>query len=291
MTPAGQPGPEAGRERGRDPGPASGDGTRLRIVGYNVRDLLGDRDALAHVVRVCDPDILCLQEAPRRLWSLWRTARLARETGLRQVTGGRGSGGTAVLVHPRLDVVAKEQGRLPVAHWWTRTRGYALARLRLPHGADVAVCSLHLPLHADERVEHIKRVRARLEALAGGSIIVSADLNEAPGGPSWTAFDDLCRDAVEVSRDDAVEAHRPDVRDLPTYPARAPRHRIDGVLVSPGVRVLALRPAGADDGLTADDLVAASDHLPLVADLAVVSAGRPRTNRFVAGSPSDNRAM
>ena len=256
---------------------------RWRLVGYNVRDLLGDHDAVAHVVRACRPDVLCLQEAPRRPGTLRRTARLARETGLRQVTGGRGSGGTAVLVHPRLEVVAKEQGRLPVAHWWTRTRGYALARVRLPQGADVTVCSLHLPLHADERVEHINRVRARLEALAEGSVVVSADLNEPPGGPSWRAFDGLCRDAVEVSRDDAVQAHRPDVRDLPTYPARAPRHRIDGVLVSPGVRVLALRPAGAVDGLTAVDLTAASDHLPLVADLAVVGAGRPRTNRFVAG--------
>ena len=261
MTSDGGPAPTS------EDGPDGTDASQLRLVGYNVRDLLGDHDAVAHVIRVCRPDVLCLQEAPRRPGTLRRTARLARETGLRQVTGGQGSGGTAVLVHPRLDVVAAEADRLPVAHWWTRTRGYALARVRLPDGAELAVCSVHLPLHAEERLEHMGRVRTRLEAEAQGPVVVSADLNEPPGGPSWTAFGDLCRDAVEVRRGGPVS-------DLPTYPARAPRLRIDGVLVSPGVRVLALRPAGADLGLTAADLAAASDHLPLVADLAVAPSAR-----------------
>jgi endonuclease/exonuclease/phosphatase family metal-dependent hydrolase len=235
--------------------------SRLRVVGYNVRDLLDDRDAVAHVVRSCRPDVLCLQEAPRRPGTLRRTVRLARETGLRQVSGGRSSGGTAVLVSPRLDVLTAAAARLPVAHWWTRTRGYALAELRLPDGAEVTVVSVHLPLDVADRVDHGARVRERVAGLADRPLVVSGDLNEEPGGPSWDAFGDLCRDAVELGVDD------PAVVDAPTYPARSPHRRIDAVLVSPGVRVLALRPAGAADGLTHADLVAASDHLPLVADL------------------------
>jgi len=246
-----------------DDGPAPGHAARFRLVGYNVRDLRGDLDAVAHVLRVCRPDVLCLQEAPRRPGGLHRTRRLARETGLRLVAGGRGSGGTAVLVHPRVEVLAAQERRLPVERWWTRTRGYVLARLRLPGGAELTVCSVHLGLSADQRRDHVRRVGARLAS--GGAVVVSADLNERPGGPSWTALGGVCRDAVEVGEgNDAVS-------DLPTYPARAPRWRIDAVLVSPDVRVLALAPGAADQPLTASDLVAASDHLPLVADLAVAS--------------------
>jgi endonuclease/exonuclease/phosphatase family metal-dependent hydrolase len=230
-------------------------------VGYNVRDLLDDRDAVAHVVRSCRPDVLCLQEAPRRPGTLWRTARLARETALRHVAGGRGSGGTAVLVSPRLDVVEAEVARLPVAHWWTRTRGYALAALRLPEGPELTVVSVHLPLDPADRVDHGGRVGARVAGLGGRPLVVSGDLNEEPGGPSWASFGDLCRDAVEL------DGGNPAVQDGPTYPARSPHRRIDAVLVSPGVRVLALGPAGAAEGLSHADLVAASDHLPLVADL------------------------
>src|SRR5690349_6566512 len=122
-------------------GPTSDGEARLRLVGYNVRDLRGDRAAVARVVRSLRPDVVCLQEAPRRRGTLHRTAALARATGLRRVAGGRGSGGTAVLVGPRVRVVDAEAARLPVPHWWTRTRGYAAAVLRLADGTELAVAS------------------------------------------------------------------------------------------------------------------------------------------------------
>jgi endonuclease/exonuclease/phosphatase family metal-dependent hydrolase len=246
---------------GRSPASGIGGGSRLRVVGYNVRDLLGDQAAVARVVRACRPDVLCLQEAPRRPGTLHRTARLVRDTGLRLVAGGRRSGGTAVLAAAWLDVVTADVIRLPVAHLWTRRRGYAVAQVRLPDGAQLTVASVHLPLGPADRVDHSNRVRAHLEELAAGPVVVCGDLNEPPDGPSWTALGPLVRDPV------ATHPADPAVADAPTYPARAPRHRIDGVLVSEGVQVLALRPAGPEDGLSTDDLVAASDHLPLVADL------------------------
>lgn len=253
---------------------------RLRVVGYNVRDLLDDRDALAHVVRCCRPDVLSLQEAPRRPLTTRRTARLARETSLRHVAGGRDSGGTAVLVSPRLQVLAGEAARLPVAGWFTRTRGYALAGLALPGGAGFTAVSVHLPLRPAERVDHSRRVLARLAVLARPPYVVSADLNELPDGPSWSVFGSVLHDAAAPSdaagaTDGAVPADGSVPTADATFPARAPAHRIDGVLVSPGVRVLALRPAGAADGLTRDDLVAASDHLPLIADLDLSPGASP----------------
>ena len=39
------------------------------------------------------------------------------------------------------------------------------------------------------------------------------------------------------------------------------------MLVSPGVIVRSVRVVGPDDGVDPADLVAASDHLPVVADL------------------------
>jgi len=234
----------------------------LRLVSWNVHDLLDDRDAVAHVLRSCRADVVCLQEAPRRPLTARRTSRLALETGLRLLCGGRGSGGTAVLAHPRLDVVAAEAHRLPVAGWFTRTRGFAAARVALPDGGAVTVASLHLPLRPAERVDHVQRVLGRLPELGGPPYAVAGDLNEPPGGPAWTALGHLVRDAVGTSST-AVS----------TYPARAPRHRIDAVLVSDAVLVRSVRTAGEADGLPAADLVAASDHLPLVVDLTVVRPG------------------
>jgi endonuclease/exonuclease/phosphatase family metal-dependent hydrolase len=231
------------------------------VVSYNVRDLLDDRAATARVVKACRPDVLCLQEAPRRPGTLCRTTRLVRDTGLRPVVGGRESGGTAVLVAPGIEVLAADAVRLPVAHLWTRRRGFAMARVRLPDGAQLTVASVHLPLGSDDRLEHVRLVCSGLTELATAAVVVCGDLNEPPGGPSWMALGPLVRDPVSNRPTDGA------VSDSPTYPAKAPRHRIDGVLVSEAVRVVALRPAGDPEGLRREDLVAASDHLPLVADL------------------------
>ena len=60
----------------------------LRVLSYNVRGLRDDRQALAEVVRAADPDVVCVQEAPRFL--RWRStcAALARTSGLVVVGGG-----------------------------------------------------------------------------------------------------------------------------------------------------------------------------------------------------------
>ncbi|KQX64431.1 endonuclease/exonuclease/phosphatase family protein [Angustibacter sp. Root456] len=232
----------------------------VRVVTYNVRDLLDDRDAVAHVVRACRPDVLCLQEAPRRPLTAHRLRRLARESALRWVSGGRASGGTAVLVHPRLDVVEAAAHRLPVTGWLTRRRGVAAATVATADGARLTVVSVHLSLRAEERVRHVGRVLERWAAQPG-PLVVAGDLNELPGGPSWTALGAQLHDVAATG--------------AATFPARRPRSRIDAVFVGPGVEVVGVHVAGASEGLDADVLTAASDHRPVVVDLRL-SGGRVR---------------
>jgi len=217
------------------------------LLTYNVHDLTDDAAAVAHVIRSCRPDVVCLQEVPRRLAAGRRVRRLARECGLRWSAGGRGSGGTAVLTAPGVEVISSGVGRLPVAGPLTRTRGYSLVRLR-----GLTVVSVHLPLREHERLAHVTAVLQRLRD--AGPCVVAGDLNEPPGGPSWAALAALVTDPGGCG---------------PTYPSRAPTRRIDAVLATSGLVVTRLAVAGPSEQLWPQDLRAASDHLPVIAELAL----------------------
>jgi len=73
-------------------------------MSYNVHDLLDDRAAAARVVRAVAPDVLCLQEVPRRLTTELRLPPFARDCRLVWRRGRLGTGGTAVLTAPRVVV-------------------------------------------------------------------------------------------------------------------------------------------------------------------------------------------
>lgn len=220
----------------------------LRVVSWNVRDLLGDPLAVHRVLRSLAPDVVCLQEVPRRPGSRWQVAALARAAGLLYVTGGRDAGGTALLVSLRAEVGWAASLRLPVAGRTTRRRGAVVAEVGLPGTSRVAVAGVHLGLDAEERLRHCALVRAAVPA--GLPLVVCGDLNERPDGASWQAFGDV--------RD-------PEPAAPPTFPAAAPRSRIDAVLVGPGVEVLSYGDGGADGG----DVRVASDHVPVVAVLGL----------------------
>ncbi|MEO7751961.1 MAG: endonuclease/exonuclease/phosphatase family protein [Terracoccus sp.] len=227
----------------------------LRVMSYNLRDFLDDRHAAARVVRAVDPDVLCLQEVPRRLTTEVRLPPFARECGLLWSRRRRGSGGTAVLTAPRVRVHAATTTRLPV-RFPDRTRGYAALDLSLPGSPPLTVVSVHLSLRADERERHTRRLLADLSVDAAGGrgsrLVVAGDLNEGPGGRAR----DLLTGSLRILSPDE-----------PTFPARAPDQRLDLVLGSPGLRV---RPADRVP-LAEADLVAASDHRPVWVDLDVRS--------------------
>lgn len=227
-----------------------GSGSSLRIASYNTRDFLDDRRAAARVVRAIGPDILCLQEVPRWPLTAHRVRTFADECGMRWPRPHRGSGGTTIFVSDRITVDSAAHRRLSVA-LPMRTRGYALARLRHAGGSPIAVASIHLSLRAGERHAHTRQILRSLEDLAGdsGRIIVAGDLNELDTGPVWGL---LCSRVVAVSPD------------APTYPVRKPRARIDVIFASPELERLDHEEIVLDEA----DVLAASDHRPIWADLA-----------------------
>ncbi len=237
----------------------------VRLLSWNVRDLSGDPLAVRAVLRDLSPDVVVLQESPRRpAGVLLRTAPLARAAGVRHVVGGRTSGGTAVLVGPRARVRAAREVRLPVPHWYDRRRGSVLAAIGVA-GTELAVAGVHLPLHPDQRVRHAELVRDLLTTggpsavralVTSGAVAVVGDFNEPAGAPCWRVFAALAAD------------RRPDAG--PTFPARSPSRRIDAVLLGDGLELVDY----GDGGLDPDLVRRASDHVPVLA----VLRGRRRSD-------------
>ena len=222
----------------------------MRVLSWNLRDLLGDPLAVHRVVRAAGADVACLQEAPRRPGARLRLHLLERATGMRCVAGGRRAGGTAVLVAPAVRVGWACGFRLPVDGWWRRTRGASVVVVRTPGEPAVAVASVHLPLEPPLRPDHVARVRRVLEH-RGLPAVVAGDLNEPPGSPAWRAWEPLVADPWP---------------DAPaTYPASGPVHRLDAVLVGAGLRAQGVAEGWCDP----DDVRLATDHRPV---LAVVTA-------------------
>ncbi len=122
----------------------------LRILSWNVHGLRDDRDALTGIVRELDPDVMCVQEAPKFFRWRAKVAALARECGLLYVAGGGTTGGTALLVHLRVDVEGAAELALSRYRLGWPDRGVAAAVVR-KSGARLAVASLHLPLPERER--------------------------------------------------------------------------------------------------------------------------------------------
>ena len=217
----------------------------VRVVSYNLKDFTMDRHAAARVVRALDPDVLCLQEVPRRLFASWRVSAFAAECGMFWSGRHRGSGGTTVFTSLRVQVAESRHVRLRVRAL-QRTRGYAVARVAVPGHQPLVVVSVHLSLDAAERQRHAGQV---LQGISGGGpVLVAGDLNEGEDGAAWRAFAAPLR-LVSPS--------------VPTFPAARPRRVLDVVFASPDLTVLPHR----DVELPEAEVVAASDHRPTWVDL------------------------
>lgn len=219
----------------------------LKILSWNIHGQRDDTRALARIVREIDPDVMCVQEAPKFLRWRAKVAALARECGLLYVSGGGTTGGTALMVNLRVDV--ERTAELALSHYrfgWP-DRGVAAAVLR-KSGARLGVASLHLPLPEAERRDHVTRALAVLDAAGTGDLFAAGDMNERPGRTSW----------------DALEQRG--LRDLgphsgPTFPAVGPEKRIDGAFATDGLELVdyhVVDLAGVEH---------ASDHRPILVTL------------------------
>ncbi len=222
--------------------------TLLRVVTYNI--LMGGRrgQPLNDVVRALAPDVLLVNESPKRpvLWK--RDCRhLVERWRLRYVAGGRPAGSNLVACAATVGVkaVTEEVLRQPL---FQPRRGIVSAQLRVG-GRLVGVVSCHLSLDRERRVQEARRV-LEVAGRLRGPVVVAGDLNETPDGPSW----ELLRRAGFV--DHGSSAWR-------TFPADDPERRIDALLVRGDVRVLRHGDPGVDVRL----LAAASDHRPVLAEL------------------------
>jgi endonuclease/exonuclease/phosphatase family metal-dependent hydrolase len=222
---------------------------RLRVVTYNVHGLRDDLAALTRVVRDLDPDVLVVQEAPRRLRWRYRCAELARRCGLVCAAGGGPALGNLILVGLRVAVPEAWALRYPLTPG-RHMRGAAFARCVVDR-APVVVAGTHLSLDGGERLAQARLLDAALAGLPEPApVVVAGDLNEPPDGPAWRL---LAARRMDAARGDAT----------PTFPAVGGRGRIDAVLVDPAIAVAGYRV------VSSTATARASDHLPVLADLDI----------------------
>lgn len=224
--------------------------SELRVLSYNVLSLRLGTDRVAAVIRACEPDVVCVQEAPRFLGWRERCARLALDSGLRLVTGGRPAAANLLLARRELPVV---EGRAVRLRWRPplHRRGVAVGVFEVG-GAPLLVASTHLSLDDAERLRQARTV-ADLVRRDGVPAILAGDVNEGPEGPAFGHLAAAFADAYAAAPEG----------DGLTSTARHPRRRIDAVFVD---RRLDVVRCGVPDVPGIPD---ASDHRPLLAVVRV----------------------
>jgi endonuclease/exonuclease/phosphatase family metal-dependent hydrolase len=237
------------------PPPSAGVGV-LRVVTYNVA-LAFDAEGQLNVVEVgetlarLDADVIALQEVPRgqlpaggvdMLGYLER--RLAMRHSVFQPAAPGAMHGNAVLSrHPITEVDQRRFTRSGTA----LPRGAVRARVEVAAGEPVWVIAAHLP-PGGSPAERALRVGALVELWGDRErTVIAADLNSQPGS---SIVGRLEAEGLRSAWDPASGPGH-------TYPARAPRARIDWILHTPDlVTVAAEVPVST-----------ASDHRPLVATI------------------------
>lgn len=237
----------------------------FRLMTYNTRGCRGmdgrvDIERVVRVVREFEPDLLALQEvsvAGSGSSAVDQVAAIARGVAMVShftcaLEREADDYGIALLASNRLNI--EREGCLPAVRDEVRAAQWA----RLGVG-DFEIDVLHTHLSVKKRERQLQ-----LDALLGETwleprllhphLIVCGDLNALP-------FSRVYRTLGRVLRDAQAACPGPK---LPTWPSWAPFARIDHVFLGRGFRVM--RCQVPKTKLTA----LASDHLPLIVDLAVV---------------------
>jgi len=127
--------------------------TTLRVLSYNVRSLRDDKAAVdARVIEEAEPQVVCIQEAPRFL--RWRSRAAAARPPIRpgRHHGGRPAAGNLLLCHLAVTVHSTAAITLSPRRG-THRRGAAVAVCSLA-GQRFALVGTHLDLHAGDRLRH-----------------------------------------------------------------------------------------------------------------------------------------
>ncbi|MBI2510670.1 MAG: endonuclease/exonuclease/phosphatase family protein [Opitutae bacterium] len=262
--------------------PASGDILTLRVMTYNTHSCGGvdgrvSPRRIARVIGAQAPDIVALQELDlghRRSRAEDQAALIAKTLEMHvvfcpTVTRGEEHYGHAMLCRWPIEIVRRAFLPTDPAGWWDEPRSALWARVSL--GARrINVITTHLGLGVRERL-------LQMQALLGpewiGAIppeedaILCGDFNTMPGTVPYRLAANRLRDVQH-----ALEGHSP----RRTFSSFQPFTRIDHIFISAGLvpqQILVPR-----NQLTR----VASDHLPLLADLATVPATAETTTRTPA---------
>jgi len=220
-------------------------GVPLRVMSYNVHGLSDDRAALTALVRDLAPDVLVVQEAPRRFRWRHKSAALADDVGMVFAAGGLPALGNLILVNLRVRVAETWCLRYPLTPG-RHLRGAAFVRGSV-RGGSFTVSGSHLATDPAERPDQAALWKEALIA-AAGPVIAAGDLNEGPGGGAWRTVEDGLVSSTEGR---------------PTFPATLPARLIDGLFVTPDITIEKYE-------VVENDLARrASDHLPVLADLVL----------------------
>jgi endonuclease/exonuclease/phosphatase family metal-dependent hydrolase len=220
---------------------------RLRLLSYNVHGQRDDVGALAAVVRAADPDVVVVQEGPRRFRWRTRSAMLAGRLGLFVAGGGEPALGNLVLVGMRVRVHGHQCVQFPLRAG-RHLRGAVVVECSVGRTRFV-VAGSHLATDARERplqAAILRRTLAEVES----PVLLGLDVNEERDGSAWRT---LMEDGL-VDGDPAGAA---------TFPAAGPCRRIDAVFVDPRCEIVDYRV------LDSPEARRASDHLPVQVDLTL----------------------
>jgi endonuclease/exonuclease/phosphatase family metal-dependent hydrolase len=236
---------------------------------YNVHSCVGtdgryDPGRIARVIERAEPDIVALQEVDvgvERSAGLdqarWLAQRLDMTPHFTCATlWGRGEYGNALLSRHRFDVFA--EGCLPSLGGEMR----AVQWLRIDFdGLQLELLNTHLSVRLRERVLQVGALLGSdwiARAEHGAALVVCGDFNSGPYSPVYRRMSKALND---VQRTNGRNARS-------TWPSVLPLLRLDHVFVSSALRVVGVDVP--NDALSR----LASDHLPLIVDLARAAAGR-----------------
>ena len=219
---------------------------QIRAVSYNVQSFRAGLDRAANVLAPEQPDIVFLQEcgSKRAVRALAHSLEMDAESSHRSF----GRVHNAVLFRPPWSVFNVEVGAF-TREGQMLARGFVAVRLRRM-GMPLTVIAAHLGLAAHERETHARELT---DWLAGVEepVVLGLDLNEGPESPAATWLASRLFDVFGHTGRGPGE----------TFPARVPTTRIDYLYVTEQIRPLRAWVSAVPD------VVTASDHRPVIADL------------------------
>lgn len=229
-------------------------GTHLRVATYNIRRAVG-RDGrqtperIARVLREIEADVVALQEIAYRVDPVENVLEyFASETGAAAIEGStirdaRGPYGNGLLCKLEIARVA----RVDISRKGREPRG-ALDVDLMVGGRRTQVVATHLGLWPGERRDQVELLSARLDRSDAAAQLLLGDFNE------WLPWGRPLRRLRRLFGESRAPA---------TFPAHRPRLALDRVWARPAGTIRRVRAHVSEASRIA------SDHLPLVAELAL----------------------